>query len=149
MRAFIGLLFAVSCGSIVLASQNEQKVQSENVKQEKRSLSHGIIGDGYSSKYGNIAGSYGSYGLAGAEGSIVSSGPVLISGGSGLIGSGYGGGPGLVGAGAGFGIGTAQTVGVSTNTDTLTTVHKTVPVPVDRPVPVYASRYIKAFEHKA
>lgn len=132
MRAFIGLLFVVCCGSIVLASQNEQKAQYENVKQEKRSLSH--IG-GYPSSYGSSAGSYGSYGLAGAyanglageEGSIVSSGPVSI-GGSIAGGSGgfIAGGPGFIGGG----VATATAVGVSTNTDTLTTVRQNVPVPV-------------------
>lgn len=153
MRAFIGLLLVVSCGSVVLASQSESKdKQSESAKQEKRSLSHGVLGGGYPSNYGSLAGSYASYGLAGAyangigglEGGVVSSGPVTVSGGPEIVSS---GGPGIVSGFGGAGIGpgfaggvgfAAGGVGVSTNTDTLTTVRQNIPVPVavDRPVPV-------------
>lgn len=151
MKAFIGLILLVSCGTLIRASENEEKVRSD-VKQEKRSLSHGAIGGGYpTSSYQDFGGSYGSYGLAGGYGgagiiggpvyggsgliggapiitgsapSIVSSGPLAVSGGPIVS------GPGLVS--------TAAVTGVSTNTNTHTTYRQNVPVPVpvDRPFPV-------------
>lgn len=132
-------MLVVSCGSLISASESEQKVAG---KQEKRSLSHGELGGGYPSSIPNFSGSYGSYGLTGGlvggsgyfggsgliggasivsgpAPAIVSSGPLAVSGGPIVT------GPGIVS-------------GVSTNTNTLTTVRQNVPVPVpvDRPIPM-------------
>lgn len=182
MRAFVGLLAVLCCAGLIGASESKQKASPvEGSKQEKRSLSHGVLGGGYPSQsYQNYAGPYGSYGVAGAgylgsdysaatvdascpgcavssSGGVSVSGPGIITsaGGSsvglgGVIGTGpavFGPGPGVAvggfGAGpgvavGGFGAGPAVGVGVSTNTDTLTTIRQNVPVavPVDRPIPM-------------
>lgn len=156
MRAFVAVLFVVSCAGHISASGDANEINSESPKQEKRSLSHGI-GNGYYSA-GLSDGGYVSSGpLSVSSGpSISSSGPSILSGGSGIlssgpgidIGSGIDVGPGLaagpgiaVGSGLGGGpavVAGASAVGVSTNTNTFTTVRENVPVgvPVDRPIPV-------------
>lgn len=171
------------CGGLIGASENKQKAnQVDAVKQEKRSLSHGVLGGGYPSQsYQNYGGPYGSYGVTGGEylgngysgatidascpgcavstsGGVSVNGPGIITS-SGSSAGGFGGvigtgpavfgpgpggfGPGAAGFGPGSGIGVigggpAVGVGVSTNTDTLTTIRQNVPVavPVDRPVPM-------------
>ena len=154
MKAFIGIVFVVC---LVGASEVENKVQSESLKQEKRSLSHGVLGGGYSSSYPSYEGHYGgSYGLTGlSEPSIVSSsGPISVSSGGypgevissgpsysdgAILSGGSIGGPILSGGAVDGGVVSAgSAVGISTNTNTLTTVRQNVPVPVavDRPVPV-------------
>lgn len=160
MRAFVGLLVVLCCGSLIGASESKQKANpAEPVKQEKRSLSHGVLGGGYQTQsYQNYAGPYGSYGVTGGgylgseysaatvdascpgcavstSGGVSVSGPgIITSAGGSAVGVG-----GVIGTGpAVFGPGPAVGVGVSTNTDTLTTIRQNVPVavPVDRPIPM-------------
>lgn len=145
MRAFVGVMFYVCCGSLIAASELNSNTQSEGVKQEKRSLSHGALGGGYPSYsgYPSYGGSYGSYGLAGSYGSggIIQGGGYIGSG-AGIYGGGLGegsivssgpvsfGGAGIPASGPGFVSGGSSVTGVSTNTNTLTTVRQNVPVPV-------------------
>lgn len=88
------------CASLSGASEGTKEAHSE-VKQEKRSLSHGVLGGGYPiNSYPSFGGSYGSYdaGSLGSSSIIagggdsgwssepsISSGPITISGGSGSI----------------------------------------------------------------
>ena len=136
MRLLSGFCIVACVASAITALELEKVKQKDATiaqKQEKRSLSN----DEWSSAG---AGLYGSS-FAGAGGYI----PSGSFGGAGLYGSSIGGIGGVAGSSldggalAGAGVG-ATAVGVSSHTDTLTTVREQVPVPVDRPLPFPVDR---------
>lgn len=138
MRGFVAVLFVASCAGLISAS-GDSKVNSESAKQEKRSLSHGI-GNGYYSA-GLSDGGFSSSGpISVSSGPSFSAGPSIISSGPGLAAGGpaFGAGPAVIASAGPAVVGGGASVGVSTNTNTFTTVRENVPVavPVDRPVPV-------------
>ena len=138
MRLLSGFCIVACVASAITALELEKVKQKDETiaqKQEKRSLSN----DEWSSAG---VGPYGSS-FAGAGGYI----PSGSFGGAGLYGSSIGGIGGVAGSSldggatalAGAGVG-ATAVGVSSHTDTLTTVREQVPVPVDRPLPFPVDR---------
>lgn len=137
MRLLSGFCIVACVASAITALELEKVKQKDATvapKQEKRSLSN----DEWS---GAGAGIYGTSGSFGGAGGYIPSGSF---GNAGIYGSSIGGvvsssidsgATGLAGAGV-----AATAVGVSSHTDTLTTVREQVPVPVDRPLPFPVDR---------
>lgn len=123
MRFLSGFCIVACVASAITALELEKVKQKDaaiSPKQEKRSLSHdewsgqGVSGFGGSGGYVS-SGAYGGAGLYGGielQGSTIEAAAAVVP----------------------------ATVGVSSHTDTLTTVREKVPFPVDRPIPYPVDR---------
>ena len=145
MKTILGLLFVFYC----VAADNTIQKNVEPSKQEKRSLSHGAFGFGLpgsiqsspsviSSGIPSTSIVSGPSAVLGDSSAVLGDASAVLGGSSTVLGGSsgvFGGSPAVLG-GSSTVLGGSSAVGVSTNTNTLTTIKQNVPVPVYQPYPV-------------